>query len=413
RRRVPRPVLLSSTEIESVVWRPLCAHRAEGVATLEEHPVAGVTYAQSQSNAVAVVRSVGVGVITPNNNWLCASDDVSVTAPKAPTASPAPFFDYYAPLSCQPPAAAAAADADVAEAHSDEDDATIDSLDRMEAPSGHLANAPGQQHPAVGGGSDFDLDHLEDVVKQEMVPDAEEFRAMQARSGNAGQQILVLSQMEQPGTPPETPPDQPEGLLWLQQQSNLCGSGQTPRREPLDLRPENVDAWVHLQRREYLEGCPGQLGQLGVGGVAMSPRGGLMPQHATHAPMIGQHMMSAGSPLGAGQAGGGQNGAGGRDILDDDLLVSLSVRELNKRLHGFPREEVVRLKQKRRTLKNRGYAQNCRTKRLAKRHELESRNRLLQAEVNRLRQELERTCQERDFYRQQAAALGGGANATV
>ena len=33
-------------------------------------------------------------------------------------------------------------------------------------------------------------------------------------------------------------------------------------------------------------------------------------------------------------------------------LVTLSVRELNKRLHGYAREDVVKLKQKRRTLKS-------------------------------------------------------------
>ena len=32
-------------------------------------------------------------------------------------------------------------------------------------------------------------------------------------------------------------------------------------------------------------------------------------------------------------------------------LITLSVRELNKKLHGLPRDEVVKLKQKRRTLK--------------------------------------------------------------
>lgn len=89
------------------------------------------------------------------------------------------------------------------------------------------------------------------------------------------------------------------------------------------------------------------------------------------------------------------------DMLEDGLLIHLSVRDLNKRLHGFPRDEIQRLKQKRRTLKNRGYAQNCRTKRLAHRHELETQNRALQAEVSRYRHEIEAVCQERDFYRHQ------------
>lgn len=89
------------------------------------------------------------------------------------------------------------------------------------------------------------------------------------------------------------------------------------------------------------------------------------------------------------------------DLLDDGMLIHLSVRELNKRLHGFPRDEIQRLKQKRRTLKNRGYAQNCRTKRLAHRHELETQNRALQAEMSRMRRDMEAVCQERDFYRHQ------------
>lgn len=108
------------------------------------------------------------------------------------------------------------------------------------------------------------------------------------------------------------------------------------------------------------------------------------------------------------------------DCINDDMLTTLTVRELNKRLHGCPREEVVRLKQKRRTLKNRGYAQNCRSKRLHQRHELEKANRQLNQDLHRLKLEYSRVCQERDTLMQRlqqqqqragAAAAAGGAGA--
>jgi len=92
-------------------------------------------------------------------------------------------------------------------------------------------------------------------------------------------------------------------------------------------------------------------------------------------------------------------------FLTDDMLMSLSVRELNKRLHGFPRSEIVRLKQKRRTLKNRGYAQNCRSKRLQQRHEQETQIRSLQSELQRARHECGRMRQERDHYREKCMLL--------
>lgn len=82
-------------------------------------------------------------------------------------------------------------------------------------------------------------------------------------------------------------------------------------------------------------------------------------------------------------------------------LVNLSVRELNKRLHGVPREEVVKLKQKRRTLKNRGYAQNCRSKRMLQRQDLEENNKQLVTSSERMRTELERAVQECGLLRRQ------------
>ncbi|XP_064549130.1 transcription factor MafB [Drosophila montana] len=101
------------------------------------------------------------------------------------------------------------------------------------------------------------------------------------------------------------------------------------------------------------------------------------------------------------------------DCINDDMLTTLTVRELNKRLHGCPREEVVRLKQKRRTLKNRGYAQNCRSKRLHQRHELEKANRQLNQDLHRLKMEYSRVCQERDalMLRLQQQRTGAAAGA--
>ncbi|XP_078337761.1 transcription factor Maf-like [Crassostrea virginica] len=92
--------------------------------------------------------------------------------------------------------------------------------------------------------------------------------------------------------------------------------------------------------------------------------------------------------------------------LEDEELVMLPVRELNRRLQGMTKEEVQKLKQKRRTLKNRGYAQNCRSKRMQQRNVLEKTNKSLEQQVQQLQRQLSLLTREKEFYKQQCELLG-------
>ncbi len=42
------------------------------------------------------------------------------------------------------------------------------------------------------------------------------------------------------------------------------------------------------------------------------------------------------------------------DPVTDRCLLNLSVKDLNRKLQGLPKSEIIKMKQKRRTLKNRG-----------------------------------------------------------
>eukprot|EP00092_Neocalanus_flemingeri_P007346 GFUD01007933.1.p1 GENE.GFUD01007933.1~~GFUD01007933.1.p1 ORF type:complete len:162 (+),score=63.58 GFUD01007933.1:48-533(+) len=69
--------------------------------------------------------------------------------------------------------------------------------------------------------------------------------------------------------------------------------------------------------------------------------------------------------------------------ITDEQLVLKPTKDLNKMLKstGLPKEDVNKIKQKRRTLKNRGYAASCRNKR-----ELEEES--LKVELDKLKKDI-------------------------
>ncbi|KAF3845961.1 hypothetical protein F7725_003039 [Dissostichus mawsoni] len=91
--------------------------------------------------------------------------------------------------------------------------------------------------------------------------------------------------------------------------------------------------------------------------------------------------------------------------VSDDELVAMTVRELNQHLRGLTKDDVAKLKQRRRTLKNRGYAASCRIKRVSQKEQLERQKIDLQHEVNKLARENTSMKLELDSLRAKYEAL--------
>ncbi len=94
-----------------------------------------------------------------------------------------------------------------------------------------------------------------------------------------------------------------------------------------------------------------------------------------------------------------QSKANHASVLNDYELITLPLRELNKRLRYMPKPAAIDLKKRRRTLKNRKYAQNCRSKRLEQKCEIEVQNIRLKAEINRLQKIVDTAHKEKCLYK--------------
>lgn len=88
-------------------------------------------------------------------------------------------------------------------------------------------------------------------------------------------------------------------------------------------------------------------------------------------------------------------------------LRELSVKDINRLLkeRGLSKDEVARVKHRRRTLKNRGYAQNSRLRRIETKNNLEIEKKSLLQELQQLQQQLAVTVRERDMFKNKYVKL--------
>ena len=75
------------------------------------------------------------------------------------------------------------------------------------------------------------------------------------------------------------------------------------------------------------------------------------------------------------------------------------------KMRGLSKDEVAQVKQKRRTLKNRSYAQHSRMRRIENKNNLEVTRDNLTKELEQVQRQLAATARERDFFKNKYVKL--------
>jgi hypothetical protein len=91
--------------------------------------------------------------------------------------------------------------------------------------------------------------------------------------------------------------------------------------------------------------------------------------------------------------------------INDDELINLETKELNKRVKFLPKAVVQDIKHRRRTLKNRGYARSCREKKMSETSTLQRSNGDLEKELATKKLELQLMILDRNSWKQKCENL--------
>ena len=85
--------------------------------------------------------------------------------------------------------------------------------------------------------------------------------------------------------------------------------------------------------------------------------------------------------------------------ISDEEIKNLRLKELNKRLRNIPWEEAAKIRKRRRNLKNRGYALNCRQRKQREHEDLMNENTLLKKQLDDGKWKLLKVWNEKEAYK--------------